>query len=488
MSKSITEKKVVNRWKFPCPLCDIVTGFRNSIRRHVARKHPGVDIGPGERGYRTAGGVKNLSVDGETEENFKVYGCAICLGQFWYRYQLKHHYEYDHGLVAANVAEVDCLLREHNIQFALFEDSQKWKLKSGRNVEDILHDFALAASNEHSAHSFIINPVDSTWLQLDVFSKDELDEISTLRYNHLPALPRDLMEYINEFNLTDQQQIRETLWKQRPFDASYDQKESFDKDWARNVIHSILMEIECRQLSQDHLESWYISHIWSTLDRCFGDLDEVYVIRGESASIASGIRKNENRIAASTTSMKRQMMGHRADLLIRKLKVEYACGETGKSYNSENDTKLLLERQLKMPKMMKDQLIQLFKLCDNDESAVRKLSIAGILHFGLHQTMLLMDCPAGYVCRVLPTPTCKVPTTLNTFPSLLNVIKLTWKAKALIRQVIKDVERYNSSNDGDSTEIDVITSRYRTPPLSHGCKDKLYIPSCVTSPTKKQKM
>ncbi|KAI8574947.1 hypothetical protein K450DRAFT_303907 [Umbelopsis ramanniana AG] len=114
---------------------------------------------------------------------------------------------------------------------------------------------------EHTAHSFIINPVDSTWLQLDAFSKDELNEISTYRYNHLPALPRDLMECINEFNLTDQQQIRKTLWKQRPFDASYDQKESLDKDWAQNFIHSILMEIECRQLSQDDLESWYISHI-----------------------------------------------------------------------------------------------------------------------------------------------------------------------------------------------------------------------------------
>ncbi|GAB5593996.1 hypothetical protein Unana1_08896 [Umbelopsis nana] len=431
---------------------------------------------------------KESRVEKDTEGAEKLYGCAICLKQFSYRDELKYHYESDHTvLLAPDVAEKECLLREHNSQYTLFDDSRKWKLKSGRKVEDVLHEFALRSTNEHAAHSFIINPLDSTWVQLDVFTKEELDEISTYKCSKLPTLPGDLTEFMNEFNLTDQQRLRTALWSQRDFDIAYDRKESFDKDWVRNVIHSIMMEIECCQLSQDHLESWYISHIWSVFDRCFGDVDEVHVIRGESASIASSVRKNENRLAASTTSMKRQMMGHRADLLIRKLKVEYACGETGRSYTSEKDTKLLLERDLKMPKMMKDQLVQLFKLCDNDESTTRKLAIAGILHFGLHTMMLVMDCPAGYVCRVLPTQTYKVPTSIKKFPSLLNVIQLTWKAKALIRDMINEVESYNSGNDGEHTEVDVVTTRYRTPSPSASHKRRLYIPSCVSSPIKKQK-
>jgi hypothetical protein len=67
------------------------------------------------------------------------------------------------------------------------------------------------------------------------------------------------------------------------------------------------------------------SHIWSTFDGCFANLDEVNVIRGDSTGIPSGVRKNQNRHSASTFSTKRQIMGHRADLLIRKLNVEYAC-------------------------------------------------------------------------------------------------------------------------------------------------------------------
>ncbi|GAB5594013.1 hypothetical protein Unana1_08913 [Umbelopsis nana] len=432
---------------------------------------------------------KESYVRKEGEGSGKLYGCAICLNQFSCREELKYHYEYDHTVLSAsNVHENGGLLREHNSQYTRFDDFRKWKLKSGRKVEDVLHEFALKSSNEHAAHSFIINPLDSTWLQLDVFTKEELDEISTFKCNKLPALPKDLTEFINEFNLTDQQQLRTALWRQRDFDITYDKKKSFDKDWVRNVVHSIMMEIECFQLSQDHLESWYISHIWSVFDRCFGDLDEVHVIRGESASIASGVRKNENRLAASTTSMKRQIMGHRADFLIRKLQVEYACGESGKSYTSEKDTKLLLERDLKMPKMMKDQMLQLFKLCDNDESTTRELAIAGILHFGFHATMLVMDCPAGYVCRVLPTPTYKVPTSIKTFPTLLNVIQLTWKAKALIRDMINEVKSYDNGNDGEHTqEVDVITSRYRSPSPSASHKRYLYIPSCVSSPIKKLK-
>ncbi|KAG2185102.1 hypothetical protein INT44_001892 [Umbelopsis vinacea] len=398
-------------------------------------------------------------------ENFEgsdgFYGCAICLNGFLYRDELKYHYEHDH----ADFAEVD-LSREHSSQYTLFDDSRKWKLKSGRNMEDVFHEFALNSTKEHAAHSFIINPMDSTC--------------------KLPVLPKDLTAFVDEFNLTDQQRIRTALWGQRIFDITYDKKESFDKDWVRNVVHSIIMEIECCQLSQLHLESWYISHIWSAFDRCFGELEEVHVIRGESASIASSVRKSENRLAASTNAMKRQMMGHRADLLIRKLKVEYACGETGKSYTSDKDTKLLLERDLKMPKMMKDQLVQLFKLCDNDESTTRRLAIPGILHFGLHTLMLVMDCPAGYVCRVLPAPTYSVPTSIKIFPALLKVIQLTWKAKALIRDMINEVESYTGDNDDEQNEIDLMKPRYRTPSPSASHLNRLCVPSCVTSP-KKQK-
>ncbi|CAO3670371.1 unnamed protein product [Umbelopsis ramanniana] len=388
-----------------------------------------------------------------------------------------------------SLPEEKVFLKDHNTQYALFDDTQKWMLKSGRRVEDVLHEFASKSAHEHLAHSFIINPLDPTWEQVNMFTKEELDEISTYKYRKLPAVPDDLAAFINEFNVKDVRTLRKALWQERDFDVVYDNDKSSDKDWVRNVVHSILMEIERSQLSQEHLESWYISRIWSVFDRCFGDLDAVNVIRGESTSIASGLRKNENRVAASTTAVRRQIMGHRADFIIRKLQTEYACGESGKRYSGEKDTKLLLERDLKLPKMMKDQLLQLFKACDNDEKIVRKLSTVGILQYGLSTSMLSMDCPAGYVCRVSSTPTYRIPTNIKSFPIVLHVIELTWKAKASIRDMINEVESYSFGDDEEPRQpVDFIIKKYRTPSPSLSQKKRLYIPSCVTSPFKKVKI
>lgn len=58
MSNSIVAKDVETDRKYPCPLCEFGTEFRNSIRRHIIHKHPDVDIGPGEKGHRVAGNSK----------------------------------------------------------------------------------------------------------------------------------------------------------------------------------------------------------------------------------------------------------------------------------------------------------------------------------------------------------------------------------------------------------------------------------------------
>jgi hypothetical protein len=64
---------------------------------------------------------------------------------------------------------------------------------------------------------------------------------------------------------------------------------------------------------------------------------------------------------------------------------------------------------------------------------------------------------------------------MKTFPSPTDVIQLTWKAKALIRRIIHQVESYTSGNGEELAEVDAITSTYRTPspPTSH--KRRLYI-------------
>jgi hypothetical protein len=163
--------------------------------------------------------------------------------------------------------------------------TMKRTLRSGKVVEDELHRYAETLKNEHIAHSFTMDPTDTSWLKLNIFTREELHEIITHRVKELPALPSEFSNFLAKFRSTSLEDLRKALWQQQPFDVKFDRSTAFDCDWARNVIHNIILEIEAQQLSKDHLESWYTSHIWSALDKCFGNLDLVEVVRGESSSL-----------------------------------------------------------------------------------------------------------------------------------------------------------------------------------------------------------
>jgi len=81
--------------------------------------------------------------------------------------------------------------------------------------------------------------------------------------------------------------------------------------------------------------------------------------------------------------MEKKIMGRRGDILIRRLNTEYGCGEAGKLYDGPNGTKLLRERGLKTPKMMKDQFNILCTLVESKKSKIRSLETIGFIHAGM---------------------------------------------------------------------------------------------------------
>ncbi|CAG8683274.1 1470_t:CDS:2, partial [Scutellospora calospora] len=118
---------------------------------------------------------------------------------------------------------------------------------------------------------------------------------------------------------------------------------------------------------KDHLEGWLLSHVWLFIDKAFENIEGVEAIRGESCSIASSSRKNRDRNVPSVSSMPRKIMSRRGYLIIRSMYKEYGCGEAGKLYTGYNGTKVLRERGLKTPKMMKDQFDDLCKYIGSKE-------------------------------------------------------------------------------------------------------------------------
>jgi len=105
--------------------------------------------------------------------------------------------------------------------------------------------------------------------------------------------------------------------------------------------------------------------------------------RGESSSLASSLRKNEHRTIAAIDPLKRKYIGRRGDVLIRKRLTEYGCGEIGKIYEGTNGTKIIKERGLKLPKMLKDIFNNLASVVDFEEKKIRKLETVGFICSGM---------------------------------------------------------------------------------------------------------
>ncbi|CAJ0900874.1 3584_t:CDS:2, partial [Entrophospora sp. SA101] len=216
--------------------------------------------------------------------------------------------------------------------------------------------------------------------------------------------------------------------------GNFDRIKHFDFDWVKN-------KFESDTLQQKHLEAWHNVHIWSFIDRCFNELRGVDIARGESFSIASSKRKNSKRVIQGVVKTTRKAIRRKGDLTLRKGSHEYVASEVGKDYEGDNGTKLLKERGLKSPKMLKDMIVDLGNFVEWKTNTLRQFELISFIHAGLYMILLRMDVPAGYTCRVTRSDTLQVPTNINRFEKALKCLVLAWKAKIIIRKTINVVEK-----------------------------------------------
>ncbi|PKY31958.1 hypothetical protein RhiirB3_343240, partial [Rhizophagus irregularis] len=99
-----------------------------------------------------------------------------------------------------------------------------------------------------------------------------------------------------------------------------------------------------------------------------------------------------------------------------------------KLYTGYNGTKILRERELKTPKMMKDQYIYIH--IGSKEKKVRKLETIRFIHAGLSVLLLRLNSPAGYVNKISRSKMLTILSNISEFgKGVLPAIILTWKAK-----------------------------------------------------------
>ena len=317
--------------------------------------------------------------------------------------------------------------------FQEISEDKKWRLSSSqRNVEDVLHAYALKLEKEQLAHSFIVDTSDDNIRGL--FSEIEWREIMSVNKKTVPAIDRKLGEHLLKYKKKTPSAMRMHIMK--PWlSGTYNIDEHFDFQYVHQVFSYLLDEYESpkNQLLQPHLEGWYAINIWSIMiDKAFLNVQDIELVRGDSASVASGNRKKNNRNKAEKGTS-----GRRPDGIFKSTvnNHEYGGIEVAKTCQGPHDKKQLGD-SLKLGKLLKDMFDQLSSVVNHNEAVIKEIEVVGLLHSRLQLQQLLVDYGGGSCLRLIKEVTTNVPVYLNDVMELINMIISILRAKLRVQRCI----------------------------------------------------
>ncbi|GBC44549.2 C2H2-type zinc finger transcription factor [Rhizophagus irregularis DAOM 181602=DAOM 197198] len=316
----------------------------------------------------------------------------------------------------------DEMKAEYSAKYHKLHPENKWKLPSGKFVEDILYEYTINLDHESYLHSFIIDTSDETIMNL--FSEPDQQHIRECNIPSEPQVDDNLLDFLLRYRQNNPQDLRRVINIDIDL-SSYNPRRDYDYYYVHEVFSHLLLRYELRpqDFSNPHLEGWFKTNLWSIIvDSCFLDVLDAEFIRGEGCSRASGQRKNKGR----KDSKVRKLFGRKCDGILRKLGTpeEYAISEEGKLWDGEDGTKFLADGFKKLPKTMRDTL---------------KLWVSFILQ-------LVMDIPCGSICRLRRFPTTKIPESLDEVDELIAMVNDMLVAKLRIKRCLESVNNYYSSD------------------------------------------
>ncbi|KAG2224415.1 hypothetical protein INT45_002954 [Circinella minor] len=133
-------------------------------------------------------------------------------------------------------------------------------------------------------------------------------------------------------------------------------------------------------------------------------------------------------------------LGRRLDLILRKKELELGGGEAGKE-TEDNNAKLLSERDLKLPKALKDMMMIIKK----EKGDLEDVRVAGLLTI-----CIILDVPEKYAFRITRTQNVHVPYTFKDLPNFRKVLYMALSNKA----IVVDTLNVSSNSVQNENEID----------------------------------
>ncbi|CAG8789569.1 21849_t:CDS:1 [Dentiscutata erythropus] len=327
---------------------------------------------------------------------------------------------------------MDQSLKKFETAYLSLDQDRMWTLESGRKVEEVIFNHAKNLNEESLLHSFVINDSDKDVQSL--FTDDEWFEIITSEVKAKPKLEHNVKELMKKYTLEDVKKLQKVVFESYlSEEEEYDQDIQFKLDYINYAYRGMLFVWQNEKVFVDHEVD-----VWNRLiDPAFQNMD-IKLVHGDM-SFASCKRKNEAR-----KGKHKKNLGHKSDGIFRLCSshLEFGAIEVEKRWTGGYPS-----ISLKICKMLKDMVTQLSGECNDEESYLRRLQLVGIIHGPTKIRTMVMDCPKGYISRVLHRKVCEVSNQLTKSEPLASVLKEILVAKAIINQTLNVIrEKKNSGS------------------------------------------
>ncbi|KAF9578614.1 hypothetical protein BGW38_005497, partial [Lunasporangiospora selenospora] len=204
--------------------------------------------------------------------------------------------------------EFDLSSREE--RFAAMDQSQFWRLKSGRAVEEVLYQASLKQEANFKMQSYMIDFGCGKTKAL--FSEDEWEEMKVLDDFQLPKLPESTEGYIRD--------VRKALVRGKHVTTVPVPEE--DRYSCELVLKSLLSWTQLYvtnpcPFDKDLPESFWSREGWPILKDLLWDVDGLTMIDDAKVILESGKRKNMRRKVDMGLTTSRKQTGRKLDLVAR---------------------------------------------------------------------------------------------------------------------------------------------------------------------------
>ncbi|RHZ75672.1 hypothetical protein Glove_212g30 [Diversispora epigaea] len=351
----------------------------------------------------------------------------------------EHDEKDESELSDSETSPMDQSLKKFETAYLSLNQDRMWTLKSGRKVEEVIFNHAKNMNEESLLHSFVINDSDKDVQSL--FTDDEWSEIITSEVKAKPKFERNVKELMKKYTLEDVKKLQKVIFESYlSEEEEYDQDIQFQLDYINYAYRGMLFIWQNEKVFVDpnNLENCNEVDVWNRLiDPAFQNMG-IKLVRGDM-SFASCERKNKAR-----KGKHKKILGHKSDGIFRLCgsHLEFGAIEVEKRWTGDYPS-----ISLKICKMLKDMVTQLSDECNYEESYLRQLQLVGIIHGPNKIQTMVMDCPKGYISRVIHRKVCEVSNQLTKSEPLAFVLKEILVAKAIINRTLNVIrEKKNSGS------------------------------------------